>query len=308
MGVNDLKRVIGRVAKSVSAERAGMRHLPPSLDAAFGVVHLRKGTNVFHSPSYFFDPAVHSGPPKIPFYGPTETTSPFFYTEDTLNSWMYQLEQDLVLLKLYKDVPPHELSKFHRMCLKEAAYAMIFDREPRIPLFQWKGDTSMERDSLVEAVFALGHDGFMSTADNSHDDRLEVCIHKTELLSHVPRSSDAEVTTMVALPMSEILRINPKKLEGIMIINQFMKMLPGWIFMAYKDELHSFEDGTWKLPDREMQEHFITLCLSETTLPPELLPMHEELSQACQVFFQELSMLDRTSQQKKIKEEILQPF
>ena len=310
MRSNALKRVIGRVSKSLSMERAGIRDLPNPqlLQDTFGVVRLQKGTNFFHSPFYFPPKDDISLAKKTPKYGPTETHSPFFFTEDTANSWMYQLEQDLVLLKLYQDCPPPDFSKFSRSCLKREAYTTIFGKEPQLPLSKWRGDTSSERDSLVEAIFLMSahYDGFISTGDNEYDERVEVCIHNTQVLSHVPRKSDSEVTTMVAVPLKTMVKesrqgVGASVIRSKMVVD-VLKLMPGIIMISFRDALYNPLDGTWALPSAEMQEHFTEYYMTQLPSAALIGLKEEEIAGTLQSYFDDLSKLDKITQQKKIAE------
>mmetsp|Transcript_44726 Transcript_44726/g.52410 ORF Transcript_44726/g.52410 Transcript_44726/m.52410 type:complete len:309 (+) Transcript_44726:521-1447(+) len=306
--VGSKKQVVGRLTKLVSVEKAGLRRAPPCLVATFGIVHLREGSNVFHCPTYFpeFQPSLPAP------YHPTENQSPFFFTQDGSNHWMYRVNKDLKLLKLYRDGPLHPLSMCSRTCLKADAYKVLFDSEPKIPLHSWRGNTSQERDSLVEGIFALGHDGFISTGDNTYDDSVEVCIHRTGLLSHVPRESDDQVKSLALISMADTVAKMAQSSAGIgdevraEIHKTCAHSVAAMTLLCFEDELLS-SDGSWTLPKKLMQEEIVEQYLSQSQLPSSLLPTHERLQEAVSSVFLEIAKLDSASQKEKIEVELLKP-
>ena len=160
-------QVVGRLfLKLLSNEKP--RHAAPCLEATFGVVTLHEGSNVFHCPMYYPDPSGVK-PALPPTYCPTQNRSPFFHMEDGNNRWRYRVDKELRLLKLYRDAPPPFSTSLSRTCLKAEAYQVLFGRNPTIPLHEWRGKTHGKRDVLVDTIFALGHDGFISTGDNLYD-------------------------------------------------------------------------------------------------------------------------------------------
>ena len=296
--------MVGRLTKLVKKIKAGLR--PPCLKAAFGIVHLREGSNVFHCPTHF--PEFQPSPPAP--YHPTENQSPFFYTQDGSNRWMYRVNKDLKLLKLYRDGPLSPLSTCSRTCLKADAYKVLFDSEPEIPLHSWRGNTSQERDFLVEAIFALGHDGFISTGDNTYDDSVEVCIHRTGLLSHVPRGSDDQVISLALISMADTVSKMAQSSAGIgfdvraEIHKECAHSVAAMTFVCFEKELLS-SNGSWTLPKKLMQEEMVELFLSQSQLPSSLLPTHERLQEAVSSVFGEVAKLDSASQKEKIEGELL---
>ena len=254
-------RIIGRVGLPLTPFTPITKTLRPKLEFKFGTETIKKGTHLFHAPG--------TGTPGPIMFTPMALTSPFFYKDDEKSRWKYELQRDVNLLKLYNDNPPLELSDLSRTCLKHEAYTSIFRVLPELELHEWSVITD-ERDKLMDAIFGLGFDGWISTGDLFLDDRVEVCINDTNCLSYEPRVDDA-IQGGEAVPY--VKKVDMKtKTEDLMkdkIIKQYSEMYVFHATCIQEEVTTIMEDTIDGVVMANYHETTQSEALKDVAFPPE---------------------------------------